>query len=179
MNEDLPYFAYHPDPLKTGAFVARQIECVCCAVQRPFAYIGPIYTARDDVDGRVCPWCIKSGLAARKLDALFMDDSVLVRAAIPQAIVEEVSIRTPGFVSWQGQTWEHHCNDAAAFLGDATPEDLASMTESELSPLLKSCRLDQDEWQEIAAEYTTGGDPSVYKFQCRQCKRRLFALDCG
>lgn len=161
MDQELPHFDYHPDPLLTGMVVQREIDCVCCGERRPHAYVGPVYTARRDADERLCPWCIKSGRAARELEGFFMDDRILTRAGLPQAIVDEVSQRTPGFRSWQGLTWLCHCDDAAAFVGDATLEDLKGMAPSEQLWLLQQSGLAPEEWLEIVACYVPRGDPSV------------------
>jgi hypothetical protein len=179
MSNDLPTFEYHPDPLSTGSVVARKITCVSCGEERAYAYVGPIYTIRTDVDERVCPWCVKSGRAAEALKASFVDARIFERDGLASEVVEEVSLRTPGFASWQGQTWVSHCRDAAAFLGDATVEDVHSITDGELSGFLRSCGLERDEWEELLPSYVPKGDPSVYKFQCRHCRQRVFAMDCG
>jgi uncharacterized protein CbrC (UPF0167 family) len=113
------------------------------------------------------------------LEASFVDDRILARQGVSTAIVEEVSLRTPGFESWQAQTWPCHCGDAAVFLGDATQNEIETMTEAELKPFLEDCKLDREDWFEIVAGYVPAGDPAVYKFRCRVCDQRLFALDCA
>jgi uncharacterized protein CbrC (UPF0167 family) len=60
--------------------------------------------------------------AARRLarpdgPAEFTDVGVGVPNDVPQAVLEEVSQRTPGFLGWQQERWLYHCSDAAAFLG--------------------------------------------------------------
>jgi uncharacterized protein len=179
MNDPLPAFRYHPDPVGTGAVVVRPVHCIVCGRVRSHTYVGPIYCVRSDVGEKVCPWCIASGAAAEALQAMFIDARVLQNQGIPEPVISEVSLRTPGFHSWQGQTWLAHCGNAAAFCGDATKSDVVNMSSEQLAPLLQACRLDMDEWMDISAEYTPSGDPSIYRFQCVHCTVRLFALDCG
>ena len=66
MAEALPFFKYHPDPLKTGSFqrVDEPAVCPCCGEKTPVIYTGPFY-AIDNVEG-LCPGCIASGAAAEK-----------------------------------------------------------------------------------------------------------------
>ena len=38
-------FKYHPDPLKTGAFMTDQtVVCECCGKQTDVYYTGPFYS---------------------------------------------------------------------------------------------------------------------------------------
>ena len=73
MSGKLPFFKYHPDPLKTGSFqeLDEPAVCPCCGEKTPVIYTGPFY-AIDEVDG-LCPSCIASGAAAEKFDGAFQD----------------------------------------------------------------------------------------------------------
>lgn len=60
---------------------------------------------------------------------MFCDDYPLTEAGIDSAIVDEVTQRTPGFETWQQEVWLTHCNDACAYLVDATKADLIGVTQ--------------------------------------------------
>lgn len=58
-------FRYHPDPLKTGAFLNdKTVTCDCCGKQTDVYYTNPFYSAADV--NNLCPECIASGAAAKK-----------------------------------------------------------------------------------------------------------------
>lgn len=177
MNQQLPRFRYHLDPLTSGAIINSNKVCQCCNMNRGFIYDGPTY-AIQDLSQAFCPWCIADGSAARKFDAVFVDDRSLVRAQLAPEIISEVTTRTPGCRSWQTDEWLSHCGDAAAFCGDASLEEVAHMKPSEQSRFLLRYQLDQDEFGEMLESYTKGGDPGIYKFQCLHCGVALFGMDC-
>src|SRR5689334_11952726 len=125
MTEGLPTFLYHPDPIATGSIVAASIRCACCHRLRAFCYRGTVYAA-EDLDNRLCPWCIADGSAARVFDAEFTEPSWTATDGVSVEATEIVVHRTPGFVGWQQERWLHHCNDAAEFHGLMGASDLAS-----------------------------------------------------
>lgn len=100
MSESLPYFRYHPDPLRTGAIAPSDKACICCGRNRGYIYVGPVYSSNNLTES-LCPWCIADGKAATQLDASFADSYPLFQAAIREEVIEEVSLRTPGYISWQ------------------------------------------------------------------------------
>ena len=55
----------------------------------------------------VCPVgvSIADGTASEKLGAIFSDSSPLAQAAISKEIIDEVTLRTPGYISWQQESW--------------------------------------------------------------------------
>jgi uncharacterized protein CbrC (UPF0167 family) len=112
---DLPKFRYHPDPLGTGFVVQSEAVCPSCERERGYAYSGPVY-AVEEVE-ELCPWCIADGSAAEKFEAEFTDVGWGVPDDVPMDVLDEVSLRTPGFTGWQQEHWLYHCGDAAAFLG--------------------------------------------------------------
>ena len=63
-----PKFRYHPDPVKTGAFLKSDsaVVCQCCNNPTDIYYSGPFY-AEEEVD-ILCPACIANGEAAMKYD---------------------------------------------------------------------------------------------------------------
>src|SRR5215210_4945294 len=127
MTESLPHFTYHPDPIATGAVIESANVCQCCGLSRGFIYVASTYTALEDIEDALCPWCIATGEAAAKYDASFSDDYSLVLAGLPQSIVDEITLRTPGYVSWQSERWMIHCGDACEFHGDLPQSRLSSL----------------------------------------------------
>lgn len=115
----LPRFTYHPDPIATGSVIASPTVCVSCHQARGYVYTGPVY-AEEEYDAEICPWCIADGSASARLDASFTDDEGIGGGGewdeVPEAVVEEVARRTPGFSAWQQEKWWTHCGDAGQSL---------------------------------------------------------------
>jgi uncharacterized protein CbrC (UPF0167 family) len=172
----LPAFKYHPAPLKTGVVKPSAALCAACGAARGFIYVGPVYGA-NQLREQFCPWCIADGSAAERFSVEFTDDHSLRRAHIEADIVAEVSKRTPGFVSWQGEDWQSHCGDACAFLGDLPSSDLRRLS-SEARVQLDHGESD-DQWEAFLDAYVPGGDPAIYWFMCRHCGKELLAMDCS
>jgi len=174
---DLPTFKYHPDPLATGSIAPSPVECACCGEARGYIYTGPVY-AGEDLDDRICPWCIADGSAHKRFGATFTDEAGVGGYArgverwdkVPWAVIEEIAFRTPGFSGWQQEQWWTHCGDGAEFLDRvgfaeaskfgpglldalAPPGDFASAPERKR--YLRA--LDRD------------GSPTGYAFRCRHC----------
>jgi uncharacterized protein CbrC (UPF0167 family) len=172
--EPLPRFRYHPDPVGTGSVKESQKKCECCDRARGFVYSGPVY-AVGNLREALCPWCIATGAAADKFDALFSDDYPLVELGLRPEIIAEVTRRTPGFSGWQQETWSVHCEDACGFVGDASLQDLG--TEEAREQLTGPEGVPAERWAAFVAAYTPGGNPSVYVFQCLHCRARCFQID--
>src|SRR5262245_40636119 len=157
----LPIFRYHPDPIRTGAVKQSDVGCVCCGNARGYIYVGAVYgKRREELHGRLCPWCIASGEASRRFDALFADGFPLSRAGVPAKVIEEVTKRTPRYISWQQETWLSHCGDACGFHGDASREDLERLAPEDREQFLKEFRLDEQRWSDLKRYYKPQGDPS-------------------
>ncbi|MEH6459938.1 CbrC family protein [Chitinimonas sp. JJ19] len=177
MSIELPSFRYHPNPIDTGAVVESDGTCQCCGQDRGFMYTGSIYSTADLDD--ICPWCIADGSASAKFDASFADDYPLIAAGIQMHVVEEVACRTPGYVSWQQDSWLVHCGDACEYHGDASREDICNVSENTKAAWMAEYKLDDEDWHQITDSYTPGGDPAIYKFVCRHCRQILFGWDCS
>lgn len=165
---DLPVFRYHPDPLATGAVEARRFTCACCQQPRDFVYLQSV-SAAADLDEKLCPWCIADGAAAAKLGASFSDAGPLTKAGLAPEIVDEVSLRTPGYSSWQPEEWLAHCNDACEFHGDASEEDVEDASEATRADWRQHYGLTEKDWDRATAGYEPAGDNAFYKFLCRHC----------
>jgi uncharacterized protein CbrC (UPF0167 family) len=172
----LPNFSYHPDPIATGNVVPSEATCRCCGQARGYIYRASVY-CRESLRESLCPWCIADGSAARKFDAVFSDGAPLVQSGVSTDVVEEVTQRTPGYVSWQQETWLCCCGDACEFHGDAPRKELAAFSGQPLADLLTEWGIDTGTWQRMLAGYEPGGNPAVYKFRCRHCGRLRYGLD--
>jgi uncharacterized protein len=172
----LPTFRYHPDPIATGAVVRESATCLCCGKTVDHVYVASAYLTHE-FDRNLCPWCIADGSAHQKYDVEFTDSHPLFKAQIDDAIITEVATRTPGYISWQQEEWMTHCNDACAFLGDATRETVRNMTADEMAPLTSQHGVDSKWFAELAQHYQPGGQPAIYHFRCLHCKTNLFGMD--
>lgn len=177
MSIPLPTFRYHPDPIATGAFVSSGQACLCCGESRGFIYKWNPYSRHRDLAESICPWCIHSGQASRELGATFADEHPLVVAGLAASIVDEVVNRTPGYETWQGDSWVCHCNDACAFLGDAKKADLKKFSNEE-AEVVQGEAWSQTNIDELLEYYEPKGSPAFYRFRCLHCEKVLYAVDC-
>ncbi|MFJ8908585.1 CbrC family protein [Streptomyces sp. NPDC102351] len=172
---DLPFFRYHPDPVATGAVREGSEECARCHRRTGWIYTATFYTAQD-VSGDFCPWCIADGSAAEQFDGDFSDTYGL--DGVGMETVREVTRRTPGFRSWQDPHWLVHCDDAAAFLGEAGPTELARYPDA-LDRLRADLRedglRDPDELERFLA--CLGEDAIALLFRCIRCGTHLAYVD--
>lgn len=173
--EDLPKFTYHPDPVSTGAIEVSSATCPCCGKARGFSYALNPYC--EDEIASLCPWCIADGSAAEEFDAEFVDACPLIEDGVPRDLIEEVSRRTPGFVSLQQEIWLSCCGDACEFHGDISRDELLSLPDSVLSRLKSEHELPDDILTRIREHYEPKGSPALYKFKCRQCGTISLGMD--
>lgn len=170
--EALPTFRYHPDPLASGSVALRRRKCRCCGRVRGAVYEGPVY-AEEDLDGRLCPWCIADGSAAARFDASFVDDEDL-EEGIPAAAARELGERTPGFAAWDRGLWLACCGDATAFVGPAgIAEVRAGCREVEgmlMSDLVHRLGISGGLAVRTLEALTRGGSPTVMLFRCLACR---------
>jgi len=172
----LPEFRYHPDPVATGNVKPSDKICQCCHQSRGYIYKASVY-AVEDLNEAICPWCIADGSAARKFDAVFADSHPLKQAGVPKQVIEEVTRRTPGYVSWQQDDWLVCCGDACEFHGDAPEDEVHALRGEALDDLLGELEWSAAEWSGFIELYEPGGDPAVYRFRCRHCKRYRYGVD--
>jgi uncharacterized protein CbrC (UPF0167 family) len=168
-----PTFRYHPDPISTGCVASSDTECVCCGNPRGFVYTGPVY-AVEEYDECICPWCIADGSAHDKLEASFTDKGGIGGGGmwdeVPDAVIEEVAHRTPGFSGWQQEQWWTHCNDAAEFIGRAGRKELLALGPQAIAAIQGSTGMsDGPEWDEFFAGLDKEGSSTAYMFRCRSC----------
>lgn len=173
-SEPLPVFAYFEDPVGAGVFEKSKDVCACCGRSRGWIYDGPVYCAGDEP--ALCPWCIADGSAAEKFACTFNDTGVLHHRAgddrdPPPLELDEVATRTPGFTTWQGNSWFACCGHAAAYLGDADEDDLRGRWAEVVPMLIADSGGAFDEAEELVNGLERGGSPGVYVFRCRRCGR--------
>jgi uncharacterized protein CbrC (UPF0167 family) len=175
---ELPGFRYHPDPIASGSVVESDAECACCGKSRGYIYTGPVYS-EDDLDDSLCPWCIADGRAHQKFDAIFVDSEAFSDDA-PEAAVEEIIERTPGFCAWQSEVWPSCCGDAAAFLMPAGIEELRSRQDLEglaMTYIVQEMQISGGAASRLLNSLNRDSGPTAYLFQCLHCGRHLFHID--
>jgi len=168
MSEELPAFRYHPDPVATGSFAAATGPCPWCGDDRTYVYTGPVY-AIVEPEPPPCPRCIADGSFAARFDAEFTDDAPL--SALDADVIDEITRRTPGYSSWQGEQWMIHCDDAAAFLGPVGYEELQRHP---AALAMLAAEEGSDDWLPALAR---DGSPTGYLFRCRHCGTELANWD--
>jgi uncharacterized protein CbrC (UPF0167 family) len=170
VEETLPTFKYHPDPVATGAIKEDpDAPCLSCNRIRGYIYEGPAYSEKfHHLSHSLCPWCIADGSAAKKFGAEFgyggtMED-------VEEAVMQEIACRTPGFEAWQQEVWLSCCGDGAAFLGAAGAAEL----KGKFADAIPAVELDWDgDWHDLDKE----GQPTAYIFRCLHCQNYLAYVD--
>jgi hypothetical protein len=170
MDEPLPTFKYHPDPIATGVIIADpDAPCLSCNRIRGYVYEGPSYSEKYHyLTHSLCPWCIADGSAAKKFDAEFNDAATL--DDVDDSVMDQIAHRTPGFHGWQQEQWLCCCDDAAAFLGTAGAAEL----KKQLADAIPAVEEDWDgDWHDLSKD----GQPTAYIFRCLHCKQYLAYVD--
>jgi hypothetical protein len=173
-DQTLPTFKYHPDPLTTGIIKNEQTTCPVCQQVRDYVYVGPFYTV-SEVKG-LCPWCIKSGAAAKAYDGSFQDESNCEDVAQPK-YVDELIHCTPGYFGWQQERWLSHCGDFCAYLGNVGWNEIESK-QSDLTADIDQIKSEMDLTQaEFERLLFKEGDFQGYLFQCLHCSKHRLTSD--
>lgn len=180
VDEPLPIFRYHPDPIATGSVRADDRPCLGCSRARGYIYFGAVFTEKNFIlHEHLCPWCIADGTAARLFGATFNDTAAA--DGVSGATRQEIEQRTPGFIAWQQEQWLACCGDGAAFLGVAGSDELERDFPQAIPAVKKVLREDFSLSKEDAREFFDGlskdGEPSAYVFQCLHCKSYLAYVD--
>jgi uncharacterized protein len=111
--------------------------------------------------------------------AEFTDVAWGVSDDVPRSVLDEISHRTPGFQGWQEGHWMYHCADAAAFLGPAGWDDLASLPDA-LEALREEMREfghDAPAIEQWLRRLSRAGDVTAYLFRCLHCRSHLAYSD--
>lgn len=109
----LPPFPYLPDPVRAGAVIAADETCGCCGHDQGWICTGPVY-GRHIPDGRLCPYCVAFGTAARRHGVFFHEACA---EGMPDEAVTRIRERTPGLPAGRTGRWPTHCDDAAEYVG--------------------------------------------------------------
>jgi uncharacterized protein CbrC (UPF0167 family) len=175
----LPLFRYHPDPLGSGSVVASGGSCRCCGQARGYLYAGPVY-AEAALDDALCPWCIADGSAHDRFHATFVDEAAF-GVETPAAAIAEVSQRTPGYSSWQGEEWPACCGDATAFLAPAGATELnGALREfqgSVLNHIIYGLRISGGAATRLLGALDRDQGPTAYLFRCLTCGQHHVHVD--
>jgi uncharacterized protein CbrC (UPF0167 family) len=170
MDEPLPTFKYHPDPIATGAIKAdRDTPCLACDRIRGYLYDGPVYSEKfHDLTHSLCPWCIADGSAAKLFGAEYADAGTM--EGVSESVMLEVAQRTPGFEAWEQELWLTCCDDAAAYLGSAGASDLTG----EFAAAIPAIEENWDgDWHDLKKD----DQPTAYIFRCLHCQKYLAFVD--
>lgn len=178
MNNEIPYFKYHLDPIKTGHAKRRDFNCVCCNRPSEYAYHGPQYSSRDQEDS-LCFECIKSGAAAEKFNLNF--NWINGEADNIDSIeIEELEKRTPGYGGWQQPIWLTHCSQIAQFQGNFTADELLERFDElkfdikeNFGRMYDAALLDIIQ----SPDRIRVDNPAFLKFQCLACNKILAHVD--
>jgi uncharacterized protein CbrC (UPF0167 family) len=179
VEEPLPHFRYHPDPIATGTMAAREdFVCPVCRRSRAYAYVGPYSSDNYGFENgeEICPWCIADGSAAQTLNAWFVTVRYLSAQAQAQMAPEacaELERRTPSFLCLQQELWLDHHGEAAAYLGGVGFDRYLQLPRA-AQIAVRDCAGDNpnaalgpaDTVQKLR---TDGDGPTVYLFQCLHC----------
>lgn len=175
-RSELPTFRYHPDPVTTGS-IADLPGAVCpvCDRSTGWAYVTTPYAIGTHED--ICPWCIADGSAARRfgarfIDVFWFDDD----PPAPLDRLDELAMRTPGFVSWQQEVWQYCCDDACAFLGVASADTLSALSRGDRDEI----GIDEayiDDLRGIEAAGREPCDAVPFDFRCLHCGRHHVWID--
>lgn len=185
----LPHFKYHLDPLATESICTNNERCICCGQTTGYIYTGPVY-AEEELNEQICPWCIADGYAHECLDATFTDEDCIgggndwigggsERDGVPEAVIQEIVNRTPGFSGWQQERWWAHCGDAAAFLGRVGKAELLALgEEAEKINYGLTGKLEDWDTDPLLNALDRNGSPTFYLFRCLHCGRLGGYADC-
>lgn len=174
---NIPKFKYHPDPIKTGAFIqGTERACDCCNEKTTIWYESPFYTTCDDIEC-ICPNCISTGAAATKFDGEFQDEAS-VDDVSDSAKLDELIHRTPGYCGWQQEYWLAHCDDYCAFVGYVGWNDIVKMGIAEQIEKNYNKELNYFDIEDVKRCLCNGGSMQGYLFQCLHCGEYFLYADC-
>ncbi|WP_351228541.1 CbrC family protein [Streptomyces sp. NPDC002133] len=171
----LPPFPYHPDPIGSGSVIAADERCACCGHDQGWIYTGPVY-GQDLPDGRVCPYCIAFGTAAKRHGMFFNE---VCADQVPDEAATKISERTPGFSTWQDWGWPTHCDDGTAFLGAVGAEEMAPYPDAvdHLRQQFTEGNREPGWIDDFLHSLHKDDQPTAYLFRCRTCGTHLARAD--
>jgi uncharacterized protein len=176
IQENLPTFRYHPNPVANGVIKQESTRCPVCGENRPYVYVGPFYS-EEDVNG-ICPWCIADGSAAAKYDGMFQDPAGC-EAVSDTGRLLELTTRTPGFFGWQQEDWLSHCDDFCAFIGYVGWLEIVNIAEDLREDIERIQREFGITFEQFKNSLVNNGTHQGYLFQCLHCGKHRLTTDCN
>ncbi|MBI1493044.1 CbrC family protein [Halocynthiibacter styelae] len=163
---DIPTFTYFPAPLANDCMRLEPGTCPCCQEFRPHLYVGDMYHQEEHEE--VCLWCISDGRAAKQWGATF-NSACDAPSGFSESILDIITKRTPGYMSWQGPNWLFSSNDAMVFTGEVNGKALLKENnKSKIAACLHALRQWHGNWpEESLNQIGISTDPAVYLFQDR------------
>ena len=178
VNDALPQFRLHPDPVQSGVVEASSDTCGACEQARGFVYTGPCYV-EDDFDAALCPWCIADGGAFRRFGVTFHE--VGPKPGIDLPIAEELEERTPGILSFQPIDWPVCCGTAMAYLEPSGHAEIvaryAALLTTLPAQLAAELELPPKAAQELFLSLQRDQSPCAHVFRCLLCRALRGAID--
>lgn len=170
--KDLPRFKYHPDPLSTGSFEeGEEKNCPCCGNKSKVYYSSFPYCT-EDVE-YICPTCISNGEAAKKFDAIFVNNAEW-HGEPDKEKDDELFRRTPGYLSWQGEHWLSCCDDYCAYMGTVGTRELKAM---DIAEEVIAEYEERDEFADVEEYLVKDGSMCGYLFKCLHCGKYHLYVD--
>lgn len=187
----LPYFKYHPEPIKTGVFITDDtVICDCCGKETDIYYGSPFYSV-EDIDA-LCPWCIADGSASEKFDGEFQDIASIeggevlydeegeycgsTLPPIDKNKLDELTKRTPGYHGWQQEHWLIHCDEPCAFIDYVEWDDIKDKLE-QLASLEQDIQDVGFELSDLSERLWDDGGCQGYLFKCCCCGKLRLHID--
>lgn len=153
--------------------------CQCCQRARGYIYTGPVYSEQELAEA-LCPWCIADGSAAERFGATFVDSDAFAADA-SEAVIAEITERTPGFNTWQTERWPSCCGEPAAFV---TPTGIleirARFHQLEGSLMTHSVHdlgLSGGAARQFLESLRRDHSPTVFVFKCQRFDTHPFLVD--
>lgn len=173
----LPYFKFHPEPLKTGAIVVEAITCECCGKDSDYRYDGPFYSEKEVTD--LCPDCIANGQAATRFDGCFTErDDIQVPRGVQyyNELLNEIALRTPGLLSDQQGKWLWLENAPGVYQGHIGLEFAETYGDDFWISVRENSGISEAELPSIKAGIKSGAI-SLYCFKSLHSDRRSGYID--
>ena len=172
-DDTFPVFKYHTTPLETGVIKPGEIICDTCCQKRDYFYDSTIYWSMTSGDEKICPWCIADWKAAEELECSFVPGEEM----IDSEKFKELTERTPGYVSWQGERWLTHCNDYCIFqkyVGFDDIIDIQDQLKDDLMVIQKNYNL---KLEDLKSRLVNDGVMQWYLFKCLHCEQHRLHID--
>lgn len=169
MQSDIK-FKYNPNLNDLGILVKGNAVCDCCRKEIDLYY--PTMYCRENVKA-ICLNCIHDGRAAAKFNGSFVQDAETNKVS-DQKKTAELFLRTPGYISWQGEHWLACCDDYCAYLGEVGIKELEELGIAE--EVISECET-RNEYEGIREYLFKGGSMNGYLFQCLHCNKYQLWVD--